>query len=447
MKTYIIRFTTKGMKNLDNFTSIDFYNKSISKGKEISMEKRNIKGIFGNNGAGKTAYILAMDIYINIVSKKNYLMQNFIKNKLDKLINKTTKNLFLENIFAVSKEDDDKIVDEIFKHTVVITPVKNLFGEIDYSIYEKLEKLAGNTINTQFVEVYRVELNKLIVSRNFIDNGLVLETIHNKLEQSTLSSLAVDFLSIYPYKEIYKNHLVWYIYNVLLNAITTNVYVDSEDVYEDINLDENIFNGDKNLSKFIKNYNKISLRVRLNEDIVKKNKIKEYEKQVGKLKEFIKILKPNLKDIKVDKKFDGENYHCRKQFVYDNYYVDEEYESTGIKKIIKIYSFLCQVIKGNKVFIDELDANISGIFLDKLLDFIAENGKGQLCFTTHNVLSMDTLKKYRNGITVIGETGKVVNVVKNGHYQPVNLYYDGFIEDSPFNFDTFDFFKSFDLEG
>ena len=98
-------------------------------------------------------------------------------------------------------------------------------------------------------------------------------------------------------------------------------------------------------------------------------------------------------------------------------------------------------MKGYKIFIDELDANISGVFLDRLLEFFAENGQGQLCFTSHNIMSMNILKQYKNSITVFGETGKVVNVVKNGHYQPVNLYYEGFVEDSPFNINSFDFYK------
>lgn len=39
MKTYLIRFTTKGIKNLDKLTSVDFYNNSITKGKTIDLEK------------------------------------------------------------------------------------------------------------------------------------------------------------------------------------------------------------------------------------------------------------------------------------------------------------------------------------------------------------------------------------------------------------------------
>ena len=59
---------------------------------------------------------------------------------------------------------------------------------------------------------------------------------------------------------------------------------------------------------------------------------------------------------------------------------------------------------------------------------------------------MNILRKYKNSITSFGETGKVVDIVKNGHYSPVNLFYEGFVEDSPFNINSFDFFKSFDLE-
>ena len=43
MKTYLIRFTTKGIKNLDKLTSVDFYNNSITKGKTIDLEKKNLK--------------------------------------------------------------------------------------------------------------------------------------------------------------------------------------------------------------------------------------------------------------------------------------------------------------------------------------------------------------------------------------------------------------------
>lgn len=446
MNTYVLRFTTKGIKNIDKLTSVDFYNNSISKGKAINLDKKNVKGIFGINGAGKSAYMLAMDIYNTMTIKSDYLVQDVIKNKLEKLINKSTKELFLENIFAVSKEDDDYKVYEVLKHTIIINYFLNDFNQKTFSVNEKLERLIGNTINSEYEEIYRVNGGKLVINDKFPNNDWYFYEYSNRLEQSSLVSYTLNSLSKNQEEDLNNKKLLWYLFVSFYNSFTTKVFIDNEDLQENFILDDVLIKkNDKSFDPF-RNDEKYVISFKIMNDIVKKDKFDAYTKQVNKLKEFIQILKPNLKDIRIDSKNDGDYYRCNKVFVYDDYEVDEDCESTGIKRIIKMYAYINLAIKGAKVFIDELDANISGVFLDKLLEFFAENGRGQLCFTSHNILSMNILKQYKNAITVFGETGKVVNVVKNGHYQPVNLFYEGFIEDSPFNINSFDFFKSFGLE-
>lgn len=446
MNTYVLRFTTKGIKNIDKLTSVDFYNNSISKGKAINLDKKNVKGIFGINGAGKSAYMLAMDIYNTMTTKSDYLVQDVIKNKLEKLINKSTKELFLENIFAVSNEDNDYKVYEVLKHTIIINYFLNDFNQKTFSVNEKLERLIGNTINSEYEEIYRVNDGQLVINEKFPNSNWYLDEYSNRLEQSSLVSYTLNSLSKNQEEDLNNKKLLWYLVVSFYNSLTTKVFIDNEDLQENYVLDDVIIKkNDKSLDLF-RNDDKYIISFKITDDIVKKDKFESYKKQVNKLKEFIQILKPNLKDIRIDEKIDGDYYRCNKVFVYDDYEVDEDCESTGIKRIIKMYAYINLAIKGSKVFIDELDANISGVFLDKLLEFFAENGKGQLCFTSHNILSMNILKQYKNAITVFGETGKVVNIVKNGHYQPVNLFYEGFIEDSPFNINSFDFFKSFGLE-
>ncbi len=446
MNTYVLRFTTKGIKNIDKLTSVDFYNNSISKGKAINLDKKNVKGIFGINGAGKSAYMLAMDIYNTMTIKSDYLVQDVIKNKLEKLINKSTKELFLENIFAVSKEDDEYKVYEVLKHTIIINYFLNDFNQKTFSVNEKLERLIGNTINSEYEEIYRVNGGQLVINDKFPNNDWYFYEYSNRLEQSSLVSYTLNSLSKNQEEDLNNKKLLWYLFVSYYNSFTTKVFIDNEDLQENYVLDDVIIKkNDKSLDLF-RNDDKYIISFKIMDDIVKKDKFESYKKQVSKLKEFIQILNPNLKDIRIDEKIDGDYYRCNKVFVYDDYEVDEDCESTGIKRIIKMYAYINLAIKGSKVFIDELDANISGVFLDKLLEFFAENGKGQLCFTSHNILSMNILKQYKNTITVFGETGKVVNIVKNGHYQPVNLFYEGFIEDSPFNINSFDFFKSFGLE-
>ena len=443
MKTWIIRFTTTGIKNIDKLTSVNFYNNSVSKGKTIDLEKKNLKGIFGINGAGKSAYVLAVDIYNSITTKSDYLVQDFNKSLLNELINKATKELFLENVFAVSKEDDFNKVEEVLKHTVVIYSSVNEFNQKVYRISEKLEKLRGNTINSNYEEIYNVNDGKLTVSDKCIDSDLFKDEYSNRLDQSTLSSYLLNSLAKKNTdEELGKGSLLLYLFYTYFNANSTKCFIDNDDIHDGIRFNDIAISNEK-ISKMFDNY---IVTFRINGDIVSRDDFDKYEAQVESLKRFIQILKPNLKDIRVDYRIDGDNYRCNKIFVYDDYEVDEEYESTGIKRIVKMYAYLNLAMKGYKVFIDELDANISGVFLDRLLEFFAENGQGQLCFTSHNIMSMNILKQYKNSITVFGETGKVVNVVKNGHYQPVNLYYEGFVEDSPFNINSFDFYKSFGME-
>ncbi len=446
MKTYILRFTTKGIKNIDKMTSIDFYNNSVSKGKVINIEKKNVKGIFGINGAGKSAYMLSMDIYNTITTKSDYLVQDVIKNKLERLINKSLKELFLENIFAVSKEDDDTKIYEVLKHTIIIKYYFNDFKQKIFTLNEKLERLVGTTINSEYEEIYRVNDGKLTVNDKLLDSSWYKEEYSNRLEWSSLISYTLNSLSKNKDEDLDNKKLLWYMFSTFYNSLTTKVFIDSEDLQENYTLDGAfIIMNHKSLDPF-RNDEKYIISFKIMNDVVEKDKFDSYKKEVNKLKEFIQILKPSLKDIRIDSIIDGDYYRCNKIFVYDGYEVDEDCESTGIKRIIKMYAYIDLMVKGAKVFIDELDANISGVFLDKLLEFVAENGKGQLCFASHNILSMNILKQYKNSITVIGETGKVVNIVKNGHYQPVNQFYEGFIEDSPFNINSFDFFKSFGLE-
>ena len=448
MKTYLMRFSVNGIKNIEKLTSVDFLNNSLVKGKTINLQNQNVKGIFGINGAGKSAYILALDIYNTITLKNNYLVQDYIKNKLDKLINKKNKELFLENIFAVSKDSDETKISDIYKHTILIRSNKNELGQKIYFITEKLEELVGNSINSEYKEIYYVSDGKLEIRlNNLLDKDSYIDEYSNRLGESTLSSYFLNYIAKHENEIVLnKKNLSFYLYNLYLNASTTRVFMDNDDIHDNIRI-ENISIDKSNESlEYVKDYSKYIISFKINEDVVTELDLDMYYKKTEKLKDFIQILKPNLRDIRIDKKYDGEKYHLKKIFVYDDYEVDEEFESTGIKRIIKMYSYIDSVVNGYKVFIDELDANISGVFLDKLIEFIEENARGQLCFTSHNILSMNILKKYKNSITSFGETGKVVDIIKNGHYSPVNLFYEGFIEDSPFNINSFDFFKSFDLE-
>lgn len=72
-----------------------------------------------------------------------------------------------------------------------------------------------------------------------------------------------------------------------------------------------------------------------------------------------------------------------------------QYESEGIKKLISILQLL--IVIYNKpsmtVAIDELDSGVFEYLLGEILRIIAEKGKGQLVFTSHNLRPLETLEK------------------------------------------------------
>ena len=217
------------------------------------------------------------------------------------------------------------------------------------------------------------------------------------------------------------------------------VYLDGDDDFDNTgNL--NVRSKDSNIK------DNIHVNFSSFEDKILRTEYENYVKQLNKQFLFIKIFKPYLKSINPVIKEDNEFLRIRKEFDYSTYCVDFEYESTGIKKLMKLFSYIESAVNGNIVFIDEMDANINVVFLDKLLDYFMEEGKGTLCFTSHNFDPMNVLKKYTGSLLFLGETGKLVTLPKNGNSNPINYYKDGMVLDSPFNFESYDFSKIFSSE-
>ena len=115
-------------------------------------------------------------------------------------------------------------------------------------------------------------------------------------------------------------------------------------------------------------------------------------------------------------------------------------ESDGTKKMIAALPVILLALQeGRLVIIDELDANINDVYLDKLIEYFILYGNGQLCFTAHNLSPMSLLKRNKESINFISSINTVHTWANNGNQTPVRAYRNGFIEDSPFNVDASDF--------
>ena len=178
-------------------------------------------------------------------------------------------------------------------------------------------------------------------------------------------------------------------------------------------------------------------------DIVKNEDYPAYESKIQRLYKFIKLFKNDLIKIDIEKRDNGGAYKCELILDYGKYSVNREFESTGIKKLIRIYDALVNADEGGISFIDEMDSNLNDVYLCKIIEYFTKYGKGQLCFTTHNLDPMSVLKNNRNSIDFLSSDNKVIPWKVTGNAAPDRYYRNGMIEDMPFNVDAIDFIGMF----
>lgn len=438
MNNILIRISLSGIKNIENKISIDFYDQTINK--KISKASDKVKVIYGSNGTGKSAIMNAIDLYLKINSS-NYL--SLQKDNIKKLINIKTKKFYFKIVFASCSND---LIEKVYSHEIEI----QLFDDNPIIALERMSVLNDQTINGEFKLVYENKNGELYFPDEENDlYSLFKDKTKNLLLFAPLSSMLISN------KEIMKevgtiinqsnssgkaNDLI--ISLLCLSSLTmiTRVYLDDKDKHNIVETKVLL----ESLQKIMQKMPEMNFIDSQSELVLRKN-FQTYEIAVKRLEKFLKLFKSNLKEIKLIKRIEKDFYHCSKQLIYNDYSIDSEYESNGIKKIMKIFSYLDSAVEGQIVFIDELDSNISSVYLNKFIEYFLEYGKGILCFTSHNFEFMNVLTKGRKrAIYFLGETGILRPWVQEGNTNVVNSYKDGMIEDSPYNIEAYEFIKVFE---
>jgi len=444
----LYRIETYGMKNIQELITIDFCPLTVEK--QSKKKNSKVKSIYGTNGVGKSAIMNSIYLFKQILLDPSLLKQSSEIIQLNKIINKVKKEFYIGVVFGVKFSPRDK--ETIYKSEIKLKIENN----IPYIDNEKFYILKDQSINGSYSLQYEVNSGDLYINNkdNYIMDTYFEKRTLNILKYSTCTSILREVDVIKEVLNFVQNHknessdnlgIFYYLLINRLFADNISIYLDSMDIhkeYDDAFIEELI-----NREFKIKNESFIRNTIGSKKDIILKNQLEDYKTNVERLTEFLKLFKPSLKTIKLDIAEDEEYYYCCKKMIYDSYEVDSDYESTGIQKLMSIYNSLDDVTKGKIVFIDELDANINGVYLKVLLEYLNNLNKGQLCFTSHNFYPMEYLYSYTNSIDFLGETGKLISWKKNGNYKPYNQYPEGMIVDSPFNIDPIDYAKVFEYKG
>lgn len=416
MKIFMLSFKVNGVKNIEKDIEINFYNKTL---KRFSPCGSNVKGIFGPNGIGKTSIIKGMDILRKISLNDNYLTNDFNLIILDKIINKKIEKASLEIEFLVI---DDKKKKSRYVHsiTIAITSPKEI-----KILFENIKKKDPNTDQ--------------IVGEILIENGIIKnDSLHKDDLKSEIVDITKNLLEKRSIVNIVKPSVlksidlekIRYFYRKL------HIKIDREDSHLGYALMDNPLKDDIPFNDSIGNYDMI----------ISKNNLPIFEDYLRRMTEFLKIFKPNLRNIEYEKKEGKEEYYINILFVYDDYKVNYEFESMGIKNLFSLFTYFRALSQDEVVVIDEIDTSIHDIYLNKLIEFFAVDGKGQLVFTAHNITLLQTLKKYKHSIDFINENMEVISWIKNGNSSPFKSYKDGYIKGLPFNIKEYDFLEIFSQE-
>ena len=444
---YLVNYRVKGIKTLEEEVSLSFYKKTITM--PLDNKEYNIKGIYGINGSGKSGIVASVDILRNLLLDDGYLNNPMVQKNLDAIINKKSKELFIGADFLAEYKEKTYL----YRYGILLKKtVTDKFAISSEKLSYRLATSKKDDFNS-LIEVKNGIIDYIDIKNDEELKNTFIQSTLNLLSMSAVSSVFLD--KMYPYEEQINNIISLDGVLLLINlGIRMKVYMDQSDNHIDYLLKNMLMytmETDKD-DTYIDSLRKGALRLNRSSidaisggtDLIAKPIYTLYEKKVKRLKEFIKIFKPDLTDISIDRKEDGDNYVCNLNMVYGDYVVHTEFESTGVKKLIRLFDFLQNMVQGGIVFIDEFDSNLHDVYLCALLEYLMEYGKGQLCFTTHNVGPMDVLKRNKKSIDFLSIDHKIYPWTTNGNYSPSKLYRNGMIEGSPFNVDSIDFIGIFD---
>ena len=404
MNYFLLNLKLNGIKNIEKEIEIDFYKKDL---KNFSPINYNVKGIFGPNGIGKTAIFKSIEIIKNIVINNYYLTDIENLSLLHKLINKNIKKMKIEITFLAffDKKNHKKYIYNMeleIKHGDIFISKESI--KTDYKSSELIIE-NGNILNNSLFE----------------NTTLIEDSSKNLLNKRSILNIIKDIALRDNDKETFNN---------LFNFFK-NLYIKT-DRYQYNMLDV------LNLTDIDDRYD---MRIPKKKGILEVIK-KDFERKT----KFLKLFKKDLSSINFIKKDDSEYYYLNIFFNYKDLEISYSFESQGIKLLFVLHSYLDKILNGGIVLIDEIDSSVHDVYLNKIIEFFSEEGKGQLIFTTHNTTLLNTLRKYNNSIDFINENKEIIPWIKNGNSSVFNKYREGYVKGLPFNIVESDFYEIFSNE-
>lgn len=399
----IVETEIENFKNV-NFGDIKFVNYSNVEYR-AELKGSDINGIYGQNGSGKTAVIEALDILQHLISGRSVTYSEyegmFNNSKMMKLSTlfyiKCEEKQYKARYEVLLKRDKEEKKIQIFSENIIYWQRGSSWkGERNISFcnpYYDTESLMGNAAthivsknesalsrvrffnSVQNLAVFCAQKNVSLFFNDIINKSLQAERLNDEeMVFSDVVTALFDFARM-RFQVVKVNQLG---VNYSNSFIPVNVHTESEN---------EIMQGCIPLF--------INGRGDFPEEIFNK-----LEKIVDAINIALKAIIPNLSIelVKTNEEKNKEGINIVQVEVYSNRDGKRfltKYESEGIKRIISLLNYLISLYNnpGVCLVVDELDAGIFEYLLGELIGVLAEEAKGQLIFTSHNLRVMEKLDK------------------------------------------------------
>jgi len=433
---YLLNISVSGIKNIKDEIRLDFYKKTVNR--DFNPEKHRVKAIYGENGSGKTAIITAVKIFQDLLLDSHYLNESNTQEFFEEIINKTTNVFRFQCEYLLSLEQY-KI---IYCYSVEIGKDTDGFYKIKH---ESLKSKNGNYANKSYETIFESRDGELVsVDCKEGFKAFIEKKTFNLLSTNSFAQLL--FLTDINAEEKIDEEFCVHIVVCEVFVMCIKIYLAEEDQHELYflrkRLEKNAL-GKEGMLGAVDDVWKSLNSIGVNERNVDKSDFKKYQERVAQLADFIGLFKKDLVSIDIDAKDNGNQYVCDLNLNYGNYVINKEFESTGIKKLIRMYDCLAFASIGGIAFIDEMDSNLNDVYLCKLIEYFMYYAEGQLCFTTHNIDPMTILKENKNSIDFLSNDNHLTPWTTRGNAAPDNCYKNGMIENLPFNIEATDFIGMF----
>lgn len=399
----IVETELKNFKNV-NYGDIKFINYSNAEYR-AELKESDINGIYGQNGSGKTAVIEALDILQRTMSGNTIPYDEyegmFNDDKLMKLSTvfyieygeKKYKARYELSLKRCSKEKRIQISSEniiYWQRGGSWKKKRNvLFCNPYYDMQSILENVSTHIItddenmiskirffySVQNIAVFCAQKNISLFFNDVMNKSLQMENQNDEeIAFSDIIKALFDFARM-KFQVVKVNQLG---INYSNTFIPVNVHIESE---------SEVMQGCIPLF--------INGRGDFPEEIFNK-----LENIVAAINTALKAIIPNLSIelVKTNEEKNKEGINVVQVEVYSNREGKRfltKYESEGIKRIISLLNYLIFLYNNPSVClaVDELDAGIFEYLLGELIGVLAEEAKGQLIFTSHNLRIMEKLDK------------------------------------------------------